>query len=64
MNVNKQDIPAENTFYMFRNLRPSHNYTISIKMRNGIGSGPSAKVTVSTPSESLGNATKTGPVCY
>ncbi|XP_044258516.1 proto-oncogene tyrosine-protein kinase ROS isoform X1 [Tribolium madens] len=48
-----KDIPAENNFYMFRNLRPARNYTISIKMRNGVGSGPSAKVTVSTPSESL-----------
>ncbi|RZC34249.1 proto-oncogene tyrosine-protein kinase ROS, partial [Asbolus verrucosus] len=57
-----KDIPAENNFYMFRNLRPARNYTVSIRMRNGVGSGPSAKVTVSTPAEPLANKVDQQPV--
>lgn len=48
-----QDIPAENNFYMFQNLLPGRNYTVSVGMRNGVGAGPSAKILVSTPPEQL-----------
>ncbi|KAF5278624.1 hypothetical protein FQA39_LY00666 [Lamprigera yunnana] len=48
-----KDIPAENNFYTYRDLMPSRNYTVSISMTNGVGTGPAAHVLVSTPSESL-----------
>ncbi|KAJ8921659.1 hypothetical protein NQ315_010568, partial [Exocentrus adspersus] len=51
-----KDIPPENTFYMVRNLKPSRNYTIDIRMRNYYGSGPPAKVIVTTPPEQQDNA--------
>ena len=52
-----QDIPAsENTdFYMFKNLLPNRNYTVSVSMRNGVGEGPPATTMVSTPPEPTGN---------
>ncbi|KAK5650142.1 hypothetical protein RI129_001171 [Pyrocoelia pectoralis] len=48
-----KDIPAENTFYTYRDLIPARNYTVSISMTNGIGTGPAAHILVSTPPESL-----------
>ncbi|KAK4881780.1 hypothetical protein RN001_005099 [Aquatica leii] len=48
-----KDIPAENNFYTYRDLIPARNYTVSISMTNGVGTGPSAHVLVSTPPESL-----------
>lgn len=49
-----QDIPPENNFYMFQNLEPNRNYTVSVSMRNSVGSGPSSQVPVSTPQQPLG----------
>ncbi|XP_017769031.1 PREDICTED: proto-oncogene tyrosine-protein kinase ROS isoform X2 [Nicrophorus vespilloides] len=46
-----KDLSAENNFYMLRNLMPEKNYTISISMRNEVGPGPSANVSISTPTE-------------
>ncbi|PSN29529.1 hypothetical protein C0J52_27875 [Blattella germanica] len=50
-----RDIPAsENTdFYMFKNLLPSRNYTVSVSMRNGVGEGPPATTLVSTLPEPI-----------
>ncbi|XP_021913370.1 proto-oncogene tyrosine-protein kinase ROS isoform X3 [Zootermopsis nevadensis] len=47
------DIAAsENTnFYMFKNLVPDRNYTLSVSMRNVVGEGPPATTLVSTPPE-------------
>lgn len=41
---------------MFPNLMPLQNYTISISMRNEVGSGPAAEVSVMTPPEKLGTS--------
>ncbi|XP_071445601.1 proto-oncogene tyrosine-protein kinase ROS [Hetaerina americana] len=48
-----KDIPdSENgNTYMFQNLIPNRNYTVSVRMRNGVGEGPVALTTVSTPPE-------------
>ncbi|XP_031333150.1 proto-oncogene tyrosine-protein kinase ROS isoform X2 [Photinus pyralis] len=48
-----KDIPAENTFYTYRDLMPARNYTVAISMTNGVGTGPAAEILVSTPQESL-----------
>ncbi|XP_026669122.1 proto-oncogene tyrosine-protein kinase ROS isoform X4 [Ceratina calcarata] len=47
------DIPAsENTdHYMFQNLEPNKNYSISVTMRNGVGEGPLAVTYVMTTPE-------------
>ncbi|XP_020283790.1 proto-oncogene tyrosine-protein kinase ROS isoform X2 [Pseudomyrmex gracilis] len=47
----KIDIPAkENTdHYMFQNLEPNKNYSISLTMRNEVGEGPCATVYIFTP---------------
>ncbi|XP_034172667.2 receptor protein-tyrosine kinase sevenless isoform X5 [Osmia lignaria lignaria] len=53
------DIPAsENTtclkimgHYMFQNLEPNQNYSISVTMRNGVGEGPSAVTCITTTPE-------------
>nr|ALV82505.1 sev [Leptinotarsa decemlineata] len=45
------DIPPENSFVMVRDVKPSRNYTIEIKMRNKRGPGPAAIVSVLTPAE-------------
>lgn len=57
--LRNQDIPAsENTnFYMFKNLLPDRNYTLSVSMRNGVGEGPPATTLVSTPPEPTGTRT-------
>lgn len=46
-----QDMPASNNtlFYMFQNLSPAREYEVSVAMRNAVGEGPRAFVTVSTP---------------
>lgn len=46
-----QDIPASESpdFYMFQNLLPGRNYSVSVAMRNGVGEGPAATAVVSTP---------------
>lgn len=46
-----QDMPASNNtlFYMFQNLAPAREYEVSVSMRNAIGEGPRAYVTISTP---------------
>lgn len=36
---------------MVRDLKPSQNYSIEIRMRNKRGSGPPAKLQVTTPPE-------------
>lgn len=36
---------------MVRDVKPSQNYTIEIRMRNKRGSGPPARVEVTTPTE-------------
>nr|XP_034172668.1 proto-oncogene tyrosine-protein kinase ROS isoform X6 [Osmia lignaria] len=54
-----RDIPAsENTtclkimgHYMFQNLEPNQNYSISVTMRNGVGEGPSAVTCITTTPE-------------
>ncbi|XP_017879766.1 proto-oncogene tyrosine-protein kinase ROS isoform X2 [Ceratina calcarata] len=48
-----KDIPAsENTdHYMFQNLEPNKNYSISVTMRNGVGEGPLAVTYVMTTPE-------------
>ncbi|XP_043279081.1 proto-oncogene tyrosine-protein kinase ROS isoform X3 [Venturia canescens] len=48
-----KDIPAsENTdHYMFQNLVPNKNYTISVSMRNAEGAGPPAVIYITTPPE-------------
>ncbi|XP_006571432.2 proto-oncogene tyrosine-protein kinase ROS isoform X4 [Apis mellifera] len=47
------DIPAsENTdHYMFQNLEPNKNYSISVTMRNGVGEGPPAVTYIMTTPE-------------
>ncbi|XP_070164576.1 proto-oncogene tyrosine-protein kinase ROS isoform X4 [Polyergus mexicanus] len=47
------DIPAtENTnHYMFQNLEPNQNYSVSVTMRNGVGEGPPAIIYISTTRE-------------
>jgi len=42
---------------MFKNLLPNRNYTLSVSMRNGVGEGPPATTTVSTPPEPTGTKT-------
>ncbi|OAD52465.1 Proto-oncogene tyrosine-protein kinase ROS [Eufriesea mexicana] len=51
--IHRQDIPAsENTdHYMFQNLEPNKNYSISVTMRNGVGEGPPAVTYVMTTPE-------------
>ncbi|CAD1471670.1 unnamed protein product, partial [Heterotrigona itama] len=51
-----KDIPAsENTdHYMFQNLKPNKNYSISVTMRNGVGEGPPAVTYVTTTPEPAG----------
>ncbi|XP_076244805.1 receptor protein-tyrosine kinase sevenless isoform X2 [Calliopsis andreniformis] len=48
-----KDIPAsENTdHYMFQNLEPNKNYSISVTMRNGVGEGPPAVHYITTTPE-------------
>lgn len=48
-----KDIPAsENTdHYMFQNLEPNKNYSISVTMRNGVGEGPPAVTYIMTTPE-------------
>ncbi|XP_078041242.1 receptor protein-tyrosine kinase sevenless isoform X3 [Augochlora pura] len=48
-----KDIPAsENTdHYMFQNLEPNKNYSISVTMRNGVGEGPPAIIYIATTKE-------------
>ncbi|XP_076178506.1 receptor protein-tyrosine kinase sevenless isoform X1 [Ptiloglossa arizonensis] len=48
-----KDIPAsENTdHYMFQNLDPNKNYSISVTMRNGVGEGPPAVIYITTTPE-------------
>ncbi|XP_034935442.1 proto-oncogene tyrosine-protein kinase ROS isoform X2 [Chelonus insularis] len=48
-----KDIPAsENTnHYMFQNLKPNQNYSVSVSMRNAIGDGPPAVIYITTPPE-------------
>ncbi|XP_006622853.1 proto-oncogene tyrosine-protein kinase ROS isoform X3 [Apis dorsata] len=48
-----KDIPAsENTdHYMFQNLEPNKNYSISVTMRNGVGEGPPAVTYIMTNPE-------------
>nr|XP_012141859.1 PREDICTED: proto-oncogene tyrosine-protein kinase ROS isoform X2 [Megachile rotundata] len=48
-----KDIPAsENTdHYMFQNLEPNKNYSISVTMRNGVGEGPPAVIYITTTPE-------------
>ncbi|XP_074098359.1 receptor protein-tyrosine kinase sevenless isoform X3 [Cotesia typhae] len=47
------DIPAsENTdHYMFQNLKPNQNYSVSVSMRNAVGDGPPAVTYITTPPE-------------
>lgn len=44
-------MPASNNtlFYMFQNLAPAREYEVSVAMRNAVGEGPRANVTISTP---------------
>ncbi|XP_034172669.2 receptor protein-tyrosine kinase sevenless isoform X7 [Osmia lignaria lignaria] len=37
--------------YMFQNLEPNQNYSISVTMRNGVGEGPSAVTCITTTPE-------------
>ncbi|XP_011687300.1 PREDICTED: proto-oncogene tyrosine-protein kinase ROS isoform X2 [Wasmannia auropunctata] len=48
-----KDIPvSDNTdHYMFQNLQPNQNYSVSVTMRNGVGEGPPATVYISTTPE-------------
>ncbi|XP_011346152.2 proto-oncogene tyrosine-protein kinase ROS isoform X2 [Ooceraea biroi] len=48
-----KDIPvSENTdHYMFQNLEPNQNYSVSVTMRNGVGEGPPATIYISTTPE-------------
>ena len=52
-----QDIPiSENTdHYMFQNLEPNKNYSVSVTMRNAEGEGPPAVIYISTSPEPAGN---------
>ncbi|XP_024885319.1 proto-oncogene tyrosine-protein kinase ROS isoform X3 [Temnothorax curvispinosus] len=45
-----QDIPvSENTgHYMFQNLQPDQDYSITVTMRNGVGEGPPTIIHIST----------------
>ncbi|KAL0113614.1 hypothetical protein PUN28_012637 [Cardiocondyla obscurior] len=49
------DIPvSENTdHYMFQNLEPNQNYSVSVTMRNGVGEGPPATIYISTTPEPI-----------
>ncbi|XP_045468365.1 proto-oncogene tyrosine-protein kinase ROS isoform X2 [Harmonia axyridis] len=46
-----KDLPPYTNYFVFRNLSPNTNYNVSISMRNNVGKGPSAQVTISTPPE-------------
>ncbi|KYQ48889.1 Proto-oncogene tyrosine-protein kinase ROS [Trachymyrmex zeteki] len=48
-----KDIPvSENTdHYMFQNLEPNQNYSVSVTMRNSVGEGPPATIYISTTPE-------------
>ncbi|KAL6432278.1 hypothetical protein ACFW04_006732 [Cataglyphis niger] len=48
-----KDIPVtENSnHYMFQNLEPNQNYSVSVTMRNGVGEGPPAIIYISTTRE-------------
>lgn len=52
----QQDIPVtENSnHYMFQNLEPNQNYSVSVTMRNGVGEGPPAIIYISTIREPTG----------
>jgi len=52
----RQDIPvSENTdHYMFQNLEPNQNYSVSVTMRNSVGEGPPATIYISTTPEPTG----------
>lgn len=56
----RQDIPvSENTdHYMFQNLEPNQNYSVSVTMRNGVGEGPPATIYISTTPEPTGTLQK------
>ncbi|XP_029680164.1 proto-oncogene tyrosine-protein kinase ROS-like isoform X3 [Formica exsecta] len=47
------DIPAtgDSNHYMFQNLEPNQNYSVSVTMRNGVGEGPPAIIYISTTRE-------------
>ncbi|XP_030754698.1 proto-oncogene tyrosine-protein kinase ROS-like isoform X3 [Sitophilus oryzae] len=47
--VEVKDVPSTTSFYLYQNLQPERNYTVSVQMRNSYGSGPPATVHVSTP---------------
>ncbi|XP_076250339.1 receptor protein-tyrosine kinase sevenless isoform X2 [Rhynchophorus ferrugineus] len=46
-----KDVPSTTSFYLYRNLKPKRNYTVSVQMRNSNGPGPASTVQVSTPKE-------------
>ncbi|ENN73798.1 hypothetical protein YQE_09576, partial [Dendroctonus ponderosae] len=46
-----QDVDSTHNFYLYSNLRPNVNYTVTAQMRNSVGVGPSASVEVLTPKE-------------
>jgi len=57
----QQDIPAKEStgLYMFQNLIPNQNYSISVTMRNEVGEGPPQTTYISTtPLESVGTLQK------
>lgn len=47
----QQDVPVNDSHYMFQNLEARKNYSISVTMRNGVGEGPAATVYISTTPE-------------
>ncbi|XP_043482361.1 proto-oncogene tyrosine-protein kinase ROS isoform X2 [Leptopilina heterotoma] len=53
--LQSKEVPATEilNYYVFRNLEPSRNYSVSVSMRNAEGDGPSAIIHVSTSSESV-----------
>ncbi|KAH1022662.1 hypothetical protein HUJ04_012034 [Dendroctonus ponderosae] len=46
-----KDVDSTHNFYLYSNLRPNVNYTVTAQMRNSVGVGPSASVEVLTPKE-------------
>ncbi|XP_058790421.1 proto-oncogene tyrosine-protein kinase ROS [Phymastichus coffea] len=51
-----RDIPISQDAFMFQNLNPSTNYTVTLTMRNEDGEGPSTSAIVQTLSEPQANS--------
>lgn len=61
--VNTTVIPENTNHYMFQNLKPNQNYSVSVTMRNEVGEGPPAIIYISTTREPTGMLQKYICVC-